>query len=70
MGEKGDGGNGSPALYLGRHRWLCALSPALPSWTRSILKLAVLSLSVAAAILVFSVWSGMFFVRSIVRPIR
>lgn len=36
---------------------------------RSILKLAVLSLSVAAAILVFSVWSGMFFVRSIVRPI-
>ena len=36
---------------------------------RSILKLAVLSLSVAAAILAFSVWSGMFFVRSIVRPI-
>lgn len=36
---------------------------------RSILKLVALSLSVAAAILIFSVWSGMFFVRSIVRPI-
>ena len=68
MGEKGDGGNSSPAPTSGDIVAM-RLVTSLTLVDRSILKLAVLSLSVAAAILVFSVWSGMFFVRSIVRPI-
>ena len=36
---------------------------------RSILSLVLLSLAVVGLIILFGVWSGMFFVRSIVRPI-
>lgn len=56
----------STGRYIGAYRWVTSLKNANKTFTMAVIMLVVVS----CVILAFSAFSGMFFIKSIVRPIR